>query len=201
MTTAELTRDDLFEIYRQIGNVWEKGHYRRVYINDLEQRAADAFENLPKRQQRSLRRALNDAKVYFDYADGRLHVKSGDLSLLKSTFGVPTRTFSALDLIWASIHAERDELIAAREAADGEITGPSGHPTAIDPTTPAGSTPEATAIGLIERGWTEAEIAAGVRFRGRETFICPGCGQELPRELGMSASTAFVCPNCYDQFS
>lgn len=192
MATAELARDELFEIYSQIGNVWEQGAYRRVYINDLEARAEAAFENLPKRQQGSLRRALSQAKVYFDYADGGLHIKSADLDLLKSAFGVPGRTFSALDLIWASIHAERDALIAARETPAA---------TSIDPTTPAGSTREGTVIGLIERGWSEAEIEAGARLRGRETFRCDGCGREFPRSLAMNASLGMSCPDCYDDLS
>ncbi len=73
--------------------------------------------------------------------------------------------------------------------------------TNIDPTTPVGSTREAAIIAAIENGWTEAEIEAGVRFQGRETFVCPGCGIEYPRSLAMSASMGTCCPDCYDDMS
>lgn len=74
-------------------------------------------------------------------------------------------------------------------------------PSHIDPTTPAGSTREAAIIGAIQNGWTEKEIESGVRFEGRETFICPGCHRTFPRSAAMNASTAMTCPDCYDDFS
>lgn len=71
----------------------------------------------------------------------------------------------------------------------------------IDSTTPAGATREGALISAIERGWTEPEIAAGTRFHGQQTFVCPGCRRELPLSMAMSASMGRCCDECYDEFS
>ncbi len=192
-TTTEITRDE-FAIYAKIGRAWEKGAYRRVYFYDLEKRAQDAFANLPKRQVTALANALRTAKVYYDQNQNQILVESHDLSVLQSTFGIPGRKATALDLILQSIEAERAAIIAEQDADESDDL-------VIDPTTPAGASETGAVIGALQRGWTEAEIEAGVRFRGRETFVCPGCGRTFPRSMAMSASLDTVCPDCYDQFS
>lgn len=194
-TTTEITRDEQFAIYAQLRNVnvWRKGNFRRVYFNDLAERARPAFASLPKRKQAALANALRASKIYYDYDQGQVLVESHDLPTLQSTFGVPGRTFSALDLILQSIESERAAIADESDDLVDDLV--------IDPTTPACASETGAVIGALQHGWTEAEIEAGVRFRGRETFACPGCGRTFPSTLAMSASLDTVCPDCYDLFS